>query len=433
MARIRPDPIPAFRPLWVPSRYKVAKGGRGSGKSHNFAEALVTNAAANAGFRAVCVREVQKSLRESAKRLIEDKITQLNVADLFDVQNDRIITPGGGVIIFQGMQDHTAESIKSLEGFNVAWCEESQTMTSRSLEMLRPTIRSPGSEIWFSYNPRLASDAVDQFFVANEPPEDSVIVHVNYDANPHFPKELEAERDFDERNRPDRYRHVWLGDYEPQAVGAIWHMRDIDDARVDKPPRHLRRVVVAVDPAVSSEPGADEHGIVAAGVAEDGHGYVLEDGTTKGTPERWARRAVALFDYYEADCVVIEKNQGGEMCKAVIDSIRPGMPVSLVHATRGKHVRAEPISALYSLGRVHHCGNHPQLEAQMCQVTAQGYEGEGSPDRVDALVWAMTDLFPDIKGRQHDVQRPAFADMDYDVAGYEVASYRGRQAVAQMD
>jgi len=120
------------------SRYKALYGGRGSGKSHFFAECIVANAATTKGFRAVCVREVQKTLKESAKRLIEDKINTFGVVDQFNILNDSIGTPGGGTIIFQGMQDHTAESIKSLEGFHVAWVEEAQTLSPRSLELLRP-------------------------------------------------------------------------------------------------------------------------------------------------------------------------------------------------------------------------------------------------------------------------------------------------------
>ena len=136
-----------------PSRYKALYGGRGSGKSHFFAEAMVANASQSKGFRAVCVREVQKSLKESAKRLCEDTVYAMGVKG-FEVLNDSIRTPGGGVIIFAGMQDHTAASIKSLEGFHVAWVEEAQSLSARSLEMLRPTIRAPGSELWFSWNPR---------------------------------------------------------------------------------------------------------------------------------------------------------------------------------------------------------------------------------------------------------------------------------------
>jgi len=345
------------------------------------------------GSRGVCVREVQKTLKESAKRLIEDKIRALDVGSYFGIFNDHIVTPGKGVILFQGMQDHTAESIKSLEGFDWAWVEEAQTFSARSLEMLRPTIRAPESEIWFSWNPRNANDPVDKFFRGPTPPENSTVVKSNYCDNPFFPKELEAERKHDEQNNRDRYGHIWLGEYEPTAIGAIWDRQTIHAGRRDKAPE-LDRIVVAVDPAVSSEANSDEHGIVAAGLGTDQRGYVLDDVSLKGSPKQWADRAIATYDRFSADAIVIERNQGGDMCRHTLESVRPGIRIIEVVATRGKHVRAEPISALYSLGRVSHVGTFPQLEDQMCQMTAAGYEGDGSPDRVDALVWALTELFP---------------------------------------
>lgn len=384
-----------FNDLMRPSRYKALYGGRGSAKSHFFAEAMIANAASNSGFRGVCIREVQKSLKESAKRLLEDKIQAMGVGALFDVQDKQIKTPGNGVIIFEGMQDHTAESIKSLEGFSVAWVEEAQTISSRSLEMLRPTIRSPGSELWFSWNPRNASDPVDAFFRGESPPANAIIRKINYDQNKFFPAELEAERADDEKNRRDRYAHIWLGEYEPTAVGAIWSRLTIHQGRRDKAPE-LDRIVVSVDPAVSSDEGADEHGIMVCALGDDGRGYVLEDASTRGTPHHWARRAVSIFDKWEADAIVIEVNQGGEMVKHTLNSIRRGLPIREVRATRGKHVRAEPIASLYEVGRVSHVGTFPELEDQMTQMTAAGYEGPGSPDRLDALVWAFTELFEDM-------------------------------------
>ena len=376
-----------------PSRYKALYGGRGSAKSHFFAEAMVANAASNKGFRAVCVREVQKSLKESAKRLIEDKVNTFGLAGVFDCQSDRIITPGGGLIIFQGMQDHTAESIKSLEGFNVAWIEESQTLSERSLELLRPTIRAEGSEIWASWNPRNAADPVDKFFRGLNPPENAIISKINHDQNRFFPAELEAERQHDQKHNPDRYAHIWLGEYEPQVVGAIWNLENIHSSRRDKAPE-MDRIVVAVDPAVTNETGSDDHGVIVCGIGEDHRGYVLEDATTAGPPRKWAERAVAMYDKHDADAIVIEVNQGGDMVRHTLESVRPGIRIIEVRASRGKHVRAEPISALYSLGRVSHVGAFPELEAQMCQMTAAGFEGDGSPDRVDALVWGFTELFP---------------------------------------
>lgn len=347
------------------------------------------------GSRGVCIREVQKTLKESAKRLIEDKIEALGLGQHFDVLTSEIKTPGGGVILFQGMQDHTAESIKSLEGFDWAWVEEAQTLSSKSLELLRPTIRAPESELWFTWNPRNATDPVDQFFRGGSAPPNSVIVEANYYDNPFFPPELEQERAFDEEHKRERYGHIWLGHYEPVAIGAIWDRANLNQHR-RKDPAKLTRIVVGIDPAVSSDAGADEHGIVVCALGNDGRGYVLDDYSLRGTPRQWAERAVAAFDRYEADAIVIEVNQGGEMCKATLQSVRKTLPVIEVRASRGKHVRAEPISALYSVGRVSHVGTFPELEDQMCRMTAKGFEGEGSPDRCDALVWAMTELFPQL-------------------------------------
>lgn len=383
----------ALVPMLEPSRYKGLYGGRGSMKSHFFAELVVDHAVASKGYRFVCVREVQKSLKESAKRLIEDKIESMGLGRKFRSTNDSITTPGGGVILFQGLQDHTAESIKSLEGFDGAWVEEAQTLSQRSLEFLRPTIRKPGSEIWFSWNPRNASDPVDKFLRGPNPPEDAIIQQVSYKDNPWFPDVLEQERLHDEQFNRDRYAHIWLGDYEPVAIGAIWNRIVLHENRRTEAPE-IGRIVVAVDPAVSSEPGSDEHGIVAAGLGTDQRGYVLDDTTTKGGPKDWATRAVATFDKWDADAIVIEVNQGGDMVRHTLNSIRPGLPIIEVRATRGKHVRAEPIASLYAMGRVSHVGTFNELEDQMCQMTAGGYEGNGSPDRVDALVWAFTQLFP---------------------------------------
>jgi phage terminase large subunit len=213
-----------FSPLLKPRRYKGARGGRGSGKSHFFAEMIVEQAIRNPGTRVVCIREVQKSLAQSAKKLIEDKIQSLNVGSLFSPLKTEIGTPGGGVILFQGMQDHTAETIKSLEGMDVAWIEEAQTLSDRSWRMLRPTIRKDKSEIWASWNPRLKSDPVDKFFrePANLQDPQIVSVEANWRDNPWFPSVLEDERLRDLANDPDAYPHVWEGEHITILTGAYY-------------------------------------------------------------------------------------------------------------------------------------------------------------------------------------------------------------------
>jgi phage terminase large subunit len=211
----------AFQPLMKPARYKGAWGGRGSGKSHFFAEFVVFRCVIEPGLRVLCIREVQKTLTQSAKKLIEDKIQSLGVGHQFNVLNDRIETPGGGVITFMGMQDHTAESVKSLEGYKIAWVEEAQTLSHRSLALLRPTIRAEGSEIWFSWNPRRKSDAVDEL-LRSKKPDDAIVVRANWNENPWLTGPLKAEREMDLQLYPDRYEHIWEGDYARAFEGAYF-------------------------------------------------------------------------------------------------------------------------------------------------------------------------------------------------------------------
>lgn len=235
-------PIPDFElkirtpewsvPLLAPSRYKGVKGGRSSGKSHFMCERLVESHVADPHFSSVCIREIQKSLRFSAKRLIEKKIATLGVGHLFDITMTEIKRIGGtGIIIFQGMQDHTAESIKSLEGFDLALVEEAQSLSARSLELLLPTIRKDDSEIWFIWNPDQLDDPVDDFLVKNCP-EDAIVVHVNYLENPFLPKVSRKEAAAWQKRDPDSYAHVWLGEYntksDDQVLAGCWRVDEID-------------------------------------------------------------------------------------------------------------------------------------------------------------------------------------------------------------
>jgi phage terminase large subunit len=214
-------------------------GGRGSGKSHFFADKLVEDSMAEPGIsgeglRSVCIREVQKDLSQSAKLLIEDKLARfgLGEADGFKVFREVIQTPKDGVIIFKGMQDYTADSVKSLENFKRAWWEEAQTAASRSLSLLRPTIRSDGSELWFSFNPRRKQDPVDELFRSGNPPTGSIVVKANWSDNPWFPSVLEQERMDCLRDYPDQYEHIWEGGYATVVDGA-YYARSLAEARKD--------------------------------------------------------------------------------------------------------------------------------------------------------------------------------------------------------
>ena len=198
-----------------------------------------------------------------------------------------------------------------------------------------------------------------------------------------------------------RYGGTRLGrqELEGEILGdipnALWTLASIDTARVREHPPTMKRIYVAVDPAVSNTEQSDEHGIIVVGQSADGRdGYVLEDASLKGSPLDWAKRALSVHDRWQADGIAVEVNQGGDMVAQTIRSVRSNVKIVEVRATRGKHVRAEPIAALYEQGRVHHVGSFVDLETQMTQMTTFGYEGDGSPDRVDALVWGLTTLFP---------------------------------------
>lgn len=208
-------------PLLAPARYLAAHGGRGGAKSHFFAEkAVLRNYERPA--KGVCIREIQESIKDSVKALIEAKIQKLGLGGFFEVTRDEIRGLNGSLMIFKGMQSYNAENIKSLEGFDWAWVEEAQTLSAVSLRMLRPTIRKEGSEIWFSWNPRHDTDAVDQFLRGPNKPEGAVVVEVNWNDNPWLPEVLRAEKDADYAADPEMADHVWGGGYEIISEGSYY-------------------------------------------------------------------------------------------------------------------------------------------------------------------------------------------------------------------
>lgn len=231
------DTAKVYKPLLYSARYKGAHGGRGSGKSRFFAELAIDYSISYPGLRVLCGRESQKSLKESAKRLIEDTIKTHQVGRYFTILNDEIKTPGGGVFTFTGLRDHSAESVKSYEGYDIFWGEEAQSLSARSISLIRPTIRTGNAlgdktELWFSWNPRNKHDPVDKMFRGDEKPTGAVCVESCWRDNPWFPPVLEQERLDCLRTNPDQYEHIWEGAYVTVAEGAYFS-RQLTDARRD--------------------------------------------------------------------------------------------------------------------------------------------------------------------------------------------------------
>lgn len=220
-----------FLPFLQPSRYKGAYGGRGSTKSHSFAELLIERTLLHPGTRAVCIREIQKSLEQSVKRLLEDKIRKHKLESQFRMLTTHIETPGDGIIIFNGMQSHNADSIKSLEGYDIAWVEEAQSLSQRSLNLLRPTIREENSEIWCTWNPDSPKDPVDEMLRGPNPPPNSIVIGSTFRDNPWFPEVLRAEMEWDRSRDTEKYEHIWEGEYEKHSEARVfknWRIEEFE-------------------------------------------------------------------------------------------------------------------------------------------------------------------------------------------------------------
>lgn len=232
MSVIRAEVPRKLKPLLYPKRYKGAYGGRGGAKSHFFAEQVILRAFAQTS-RIVCIREVQNSIKDSVKQLLQDKISKFGLDAYFEVLETEIRGPNGSQIVFKGMQSYNASNIKSLEGYDIAWVEEAQTLSQHSLDLLRPTLRKEGSELWFSWNPRHKTDPVDMFFRKN-PPSEAVSVMVNWYDNPWFPDVLRKEMEHDFANDEDKAEHIWNGAYGSSqgAILAKWVARAERDGRI---------------------------------------------------------------------------------------------------------------------------------------------------------------------------------------------------------
>ncbi len=236
MSILQIETAPAYERLLGKSRYKGAHGGRGSAKSHFFAELAVERSILDQT-DIVCVREIQRSLDQSVKKLLEIKIQNLNAGAYFDVQDRRIRSfPNGrrkdgetGLMIFEGLQNHTVDSIKSLEGYDVLWGEEAHSLSQRSVDIIRPTIRKPGSELWFSWNPDLPTDPIDALLRGQDCPPDSVVIEVNYMDNPWFPDVLQQEMLYDKKRDYDKYLHVWMGGYRKNSEARVFKNWRVDE------------------------------------------------------------------------------------------------------------------------------------------------------------------------------------------------------------
>ncbi|MEW5963381.1 MAG: terminase family protein [Pseudomonadota bacterium] len=376
----------------APWRTWLILGGRGAGKTRAGAEWIRAVATDPAGGGEARIALVGETLSEVRRVMIEGvsglvAIHAPNERPRFEPSKRRLVWPSGAIA-----EMYSAEDAEGLRGpqFSAAWCDEVAKWREpeRVWDMLQFGLRlGAWPQVVATTTPR----PVPFLKKLIEDEATAVTRAATHDNAANLAPSFIAEM-------TRRYagsalgRQELMGELIDERAGSLWRRDWIEAARVTRAP-DLRTIVVAVDPPVTATSASDACGIVVAGLADDNRAYVLADRTLQGRePAAWARAAIAAYRDYRADRIVAETNQGGDLVIMVLKQIDAAVPVRTVRATRGKWVRAEPVAALYAEGRVAHVGSHEALEDQMCAFGIDGLVGGRSPDRVDALVWALTDL-----------------------------------------
>lgn len=394
-AEARPQQLPPDGGWFV----WLIMAGRGWGKTRTGAEWLANEARTHPGSEYAVVGRTTQECRETCLEGISGLLKALDL---------RLDSPGynrttGQIRLDNGAVIHaySAEKPESVRGSNLsgAWCDELATWRYPQMwtEGLMPALRIGRPQVLVTTTPRRTSLIRDLF----TRDDGSVIITRGSTFDNEANLSPEALAELKRRYEGTRIgRQELMGELIEDVEGALWQRDMIDAYRAMAAP-DLVRVVVAIDPAVTAGEGSDETGMVVAGLGEDGEGYVLADESCRLPPDQWARRAVQAYRDYSADRVVAEVNNGGELVGTVLKTTDEHLSFTPIHASRGKRTRAEPVAALYEQGKVHHVGGFPELEDQLCSWVP----GEGdSPDRLDALVWALTNLMLD--NGPVSIQRP---------------------------
>ncbi len=404
----------AVRLLGGPARHILLRGGSRSGKTFVLIRAVVIRALKAAGSRHGIFRHRLTALRASVLRDTFPKVMQLcfpQVSWKLERQENIVTFPNGSTIFFGGLDDEQrTEKILGLE-FSTVYLNEASQISYGARNMLLTRLAQKSGLVNREYidaNPPSVGHWLYALFeMGIEPKSGEPIADRSlYDTmilNPHSNKDNLGEEYIAALEAlPERERRRFLhGEYQAAVEGALWRIDSFRretaitaGSRMDVACR-MRRILVSVDPSGASGPEdyrSDEIGIVVCGVDADGVGHVLEDLSARDSPAGWAARALHALDDWRAERIVAERNFGGALVENTIRSVRAHAPVRLVTAARGKAARAEPVAALYEIGKVVHHGRFETLEDQLCHFSVSGYRGSRSPDRADAMVWGLSEL-----------------------------------------
>lgn len=386
-----------YKPLFLDkpkSRYYLVTGGRGSGKSFTVTLFLL-NLTYETGHVILFTRWTLTSAFISIIPEFIDKIELMNKQGDFEVTQSEIINKvTGSRILFRGIktsQGTATANLKSIAGVTTFILDESEELNDEDVfDRIDLSIRAVDkpNRVILVMNPSYKSHWIYSRFVRQKT-DNCTYIHTTYlDNQRNLSQSFLDQAERVKRENLHRYEHLFLGKWLDDADGLLWSRPLLEKAKIVTKP-NLDRIVVAIDPAVSANMDSDETGIVVLGKDTNGKGYVLEDLSGKYSPNEWAKVASQAFKNWDADCIVAEKNQGGDMVESVLRAQNGTARIKLVTATKGKFVRAEPIYSLYEQNKIFHVGSFPILEKQM--VTFDPDKGK-SPDRVDALVWGFTEL-----------------------------------------
>jgi PBSX family phage terminase large subunit len=389
--------IDKYEPLFFEepkSRYYLITGGRGSGKSWTLSMFLL-NLTYEENHVILFTRFTLVSAFISIIPEFISKIELMNKESDFEITQSEIINKHtGSKILFRGIktsQGTNTANLKSIAGVTTWVLDEAEELVDKDIfDRIDLSIRSVDNpnRVILVMNPSYKSHWIYQTYV-KEDRNDTTYIHTSYLYNlQNLSQSFIEAAERSKRENLVRYNHLFLGEWLDDAEGMLWNRQMIERLRVEIKPK-FQRVVVSIDPATTANSESDETGITVLGRDAIGNGYLIEDLSGKYSPNDWAKVASQAVINHNADCIVAEKNQGGDMVEAVIRQHDKFTRVKLVTATKGKYVRAEPIYSLYEEGKIFHIGNFPILERQM--ITFDPDKGK-SPDRVDALVWGFTDL-----------------------------------------
>jgi predicted phage terminase large subunit-like protein len=386
-----------YKPLFInppATRYFLVTGSRGSGKSYTL-NLFLLNLTYEEGHVILFTRWTMVSAFISIIPEFIDKIELLNKEDDFEItQNEIVNKKTGSKILFKGIKTSSGvntANLKSIANVTTLVIEESEEITDQDVfDRIDLSVRDKNkpNRVILVMNPSYKSHWIYKRWIA-KPKADCTYIHTTYLHNrQNLSKSFLDAAERTKSENLHRYNHLFLGEWLDDAEGMLWNREIINRSRIPSAPELVRKIV-AIDPAITANIGSDETGIVVLGKDDRGRIYVLEDLSGKYSPNEWSSLASSAVIRHGADCIVAEKNQGGEMVEAVIRQNDNRTRVKLVTATKGKYVRAEPTYSLYEQGKVFHVGNFPILESQM--ITFDPDKGK-SPDRVDALVWGVTEL-----------------------------------------